>query len=131
MLPSAAQTPQTNANGRDGAASGHGSQGQEWFTARTDAEDPLAGAESRAWKVHQRMLQNTVEQIAIFVPAMLALAARVDAAHARLLPMPTALWCAGWLLFWISYRVQPVLRGPGFEWTLYSSVTAIGWVLFA
>lgn len=91
------------------------------------AEDPFANAESQRWRVNQRVLQNTVEQAMIFVPAMLALAARVDADHVRILPVLTALWCAGRLLFWIGYRLKPVLRGPGFEWTLYTSLVALGW----
>lgn len=91
------------------------------------AENPLAGAESAGWKIHQRVLQNTVEQALIFVPALLALASRVDAEHTRILALLTALWCAGRLLFWIGYRIKPVLRGPGFEWTLYSSLVALGW----
>ncbi|HEU5057648.1 MAG TPA: MAPEG family protein [Kofleriaceae bacterium] len=95
------------------------------------AEDPFAGAESQRWRVNQRVLQNTVEQAMIFVPALLALAARVEPGHVRILPVLTALWCAGRILFWIGYRVKPVLRGPGFEWTLYSSVLAIGWYVWA
>ncbi|HEY5949881.1 MAG TPA: MAPEG family protein [Kofleriaceae bacterium] len=91
------------------------------------AENPLANAESPGWKVHQRVLQNTVEQSLIFVPALLALAVRIDAAHTHVLPLVTALWCAGRVLFWIGYRVKPVLRGPGFEWTLFSSLAALAW----
>lgn len=91
------------------------------------AEDPFANAESQAWRVHQRVLQNTVEQSLIFVPALLALAMRIDAAHTQVLPLLTALWCAGRVLFWLGYRISPMLRGPGFEWTLFSSVAALGW----
>lgn len=95
------------------------------------AEDPFAGAESRRWHINQRVLQNTVEQSMIFVPALLALAARVEPSQVRILPILTALWCAGRLLFWIGYRVRPALRGPGFEWTLYSSMLALGWFAWA
>ena len=91
------------------------------------AEDPFANGESKAWKVNQRVLSNTIEQSLIFVPALLGLAARVDRQNVRILPILTALWCAGRLLFWIGYRVRPSLRGPGFEWTLFSSLTALGW----
>lgn len=95
------------------------------------AEDPFANAESQRWRVNQRVLQNTVEQALIFVPALLALAARVEPGHVKILPVLTALWCAGRILFWIGYRVKPVLRGPGFEWTLYTSLLAIGWYVWA
>jgi hypothetical protein len=94
------------------------------------AEDPFANAESNAWRVHQRVLQNTVEQSLIFVPALLALAVRVDAAHTHVLPLLTVLWCGGRILFWLGYRISPILRGPGFEWTLYSSVAALGWFVW-
>lgn len=95
------------------------------------AEDPFAGAESHRWRVNQRVLQNTVEQAMIFVPALLALAARVDPGHVRILPVLTLLWCTGRVLFWVGYRIKPVLRGPGFEWTLYSSMVALGWFAWA
>jgi hypothetical protein len=95
------------------------------------AEDPFAGAESRRWQVNQRVLQNTVEQSMIFVPALLALAARVEASQVRVLPVLTVVWCAGRLLFWVGYRIRPSLRGPGFEWTLYSSMVALGWFAWA
>lgn len=91
------------------------------------AEDPFANAESQRWRINQRVLQNTVEQALIFVPAMLALAARIEPGDVRILPILTALWCAGRVLFWLGYRVKPVLRGPGFEWTLYTSLLALGW----
>lgn len=94
---------------------------------RAGAEDPFANKESQGWRVHQRVLQNTVEQSLIFVPALLALAVRIDAQHTRVLPLLTALWCAGRVLFWIGYRISPMMRGPGFEWTLYSSLTALVW----
>ncbi len=94
------------------------------------AEDPFANAESSAWRIHQRVLQNTVEQTLIFVPALLALAVRIDAAHTHILPLLVALWCAGRLLFWIGYRINPMLRGPGFEWTLFSSVAALAWFVW-
>ena len=95
------------------------------------AEDPFANAESQRWRINQRVLQNTVEQAMVFVPALLALSARIEPSHVKILPVLTALWCAGRILFWVGYRVKPVLRGPGFEWTLYTSVLAIGWYLWA
>src|SRR5262245_18916591 len=91
------------------------------------AANPFNNAESDGWKVHQRVLSNTVEQSLIFVPLLLALAARVPPEQARILPILTALWCAGRLLFWIGYRIRPALRVPGFEWSLFSSLAALAW----
>src|SRR4051812_38010474 len=56
-------------------------------TLSPDLRDPLAGNEPRAFKINQRVLTNTVEQLAIFLPSFIALAASVDAAHTRLLPL--------------------------------------------
>lgn len=95
------------------------------------AEDPFADAESHRWRTNQRVLQNTVEQAMIFVPALLALAARIEPGDVRILPVLTTLWCAGRILFWLGYRIKPVLRGPGFEWTLYTSMLALGWFAWA
>lgn len=87
------------------------------------AEDPFAGAESPEWKVNQRVLQNTVEQAAVFLPTLFAVAVRVDAARLRLLPIAVALWCTGRLLFWVGYRKSIVWRAPGFDWTLNTTLS--------
>lgn len=92
------------------------------------AEDPFAGAESHAWKVNQRVLQNTVEQIVIFLPALFALSVRVDHARLQVLPMAVSLWCAGRLLFWLGYRKSVIWRAPGFDWTLNTTLSLM--VLF-
>jgi hypothetical protein len=92
-------------------------------TAR--AEDPFAGAETREWKINQRVLQNTVEQAMIFLPALFALAVRIDDRRLELLPIAVALWCAGRLLFWFGYRRSIVWRAPGFDWTLNTTLSVI------
>lgn len=97
-------------------------------TAR--AEDPFANAESQAWKVNQRVLSNTIEQAWIFVPVLLGLAVRVAPEHQKLLPMATALWCTGRLLFWAGYRLKPEWRALGFDWTMWTSVVLVAWFVF-
>ena len=92
------------------------------------ATDPLAGGESERWKINQRVLSNTVEQCAIFVPITLALATRLDPAHAKILPIATACWTASRIAFWIGYRRGAVWRAPGMAWT--HSTTAITIALF-
>ena len=94
------------------------------------AEDPFANAESQRWRVNQRVLSNTVEQAMIFIPAIFALAARLPPSQVHVLPVLTCVWCAGRVLFWVGYRIRPSLRGPGFEWTIYSSMLALGWFVW-
>lgn len=93
-----------------------------------EAEDPLAGRESRRWKINQRVLQNTVEQAFIFLPALVALALRIDARQLAVLPIAVTLWCAGRVLFWLGYHRSPVWRAPGFDWTLNTTFLVTAWL---
>lgn len=34
-----------------------------------------------------------------------------------LLPLLTAIWCVGRLLFWIGYPIDPMYRAIGMDWT--------------
>jgi hypothetical protein len=93
-----------------------------------EAEDPLAGRESRRWKINQRVLQNTVEQAFVFLPALVALALRIDARHLAVLPIAATLWCAGRMLFWLGYHQSPIWRAPGFDWTLNTTFLVMTWL---
>ena len=88
-------------------------------TAR--AEDPLAGAESPRFRINQRVLTNTLEQGAVFVLLVLALATRLPADQMKLLPIAVTIWCAGRLMFWAGYHIAPHWRAPGLDWTFYTS----------
>jgi hypothetical protein len=83
--------------------------GRAWIRAI----DPLAGVDSRFLQVNQRALTNTVEQLAGFVPALIALAA---AAPPIWRPGVVALgyvFGAARLVFWGGYLMGPLLRAPG------------------
>ena len=75
------------------------------------------------------MLSNTVEQLVIFLPLVLALAARVDAAHAFLLPLHVACWMVARVAFWVGYRIDPAWRAPGMTWTHATSLVTFLWLL--
>ena len=94
-------------------------------TAR--AEDPLVGAESRRFKVNQRVLTNTVEQSVAFFPLVLALATRLSPVNLKLLPIAVAVWCTGRVLFWGGYHIAPHWRAPGFDWTFYTCALLAAW----
>lgn len=94
------------------------------------AEDPFANAETHALKINQRVLQNTLEQMAIFLPLLLALTVRIAPEHARLLPVSVAVWCLGRVIFWIGYRISIYWRGPGFDWTVSTTMLVAGWLVY-
>jgi uncharacterized MAPEG superfamily protein len=93
------------------------------------AEDPFAGAESRRFLVNQRVVQNTVEQMAYFLPALLALSVVIDPVHTRFLPVLVITWCLARIVFWIGYQIDPQHRSLGFGWTQNTGMLALVWVI--
>jgi hypothetical protein len=93
------------------------------------AEDPFAGAESRRFLINQRVVQNTIEQMGYFLPALLALSIRIDPASTRMIPVLVATWCIGRVVFWVGYRMDLHYRSLGFGWTQNTGVLAIGWLI--
>lgn len=80
--------------------------------------DPLAGQENRLLCVNQRVITNTVEQMTVFVPALLALA---TGAPGVLMPQVLALpavFVVARVAFWAGYLVAPIGRGFGMAATL-------------
>lgn len=79
------------------------------------AADPLAGAESRRFRVNRQVLQNSFEQFVLYVPTILAFAALAATDDLwRLVPISVLLFTAGRLVFWIGYSRSSQLRAPGF-----------------
>jgi hypothetical protein len=79
--------------------------------------DPLAGSESRAFKINQRVMDNTIEQGLIFVPIYVAFAVRMEPEQVYWLPLLVGIWCLARLMFWVGYRLGPPYRAPGMDWT--------------
>ena len=77
----------------------------------TAAFDPLKDPESSFQRRAQRALTNSVEQTAIFVPALLAAAVLADPADIRFAGVMTALFCAARGLFWVGYVINSFLQG--------------------
>jgi uncharacterized membrane protein YecN with MAPEG domain len=77
------------------------------------AVDPLAGNDGRVLRMNQRALSNTVEQLAGFVPALLALAARIPAGSMRYVVAAALTFAAARLVFWAGYALGPLTRAPG------------------
>ncbi|MDP5280542.1 MAPEG family protein [Sphingomonas sp. DG1-23] len=73
--------------------------------------DPLAGADSSRLAVNQRYLQNTLEQAALFVPALFLLARH--AGDLRIVAATAIIWTLGRWAYWIGYHIGPMWRGIG------------------
>ena len=80
----------------------------------SSAIDPLAGAESPRMIVNLRYLQNTLEQLMLFVPGLLALAwYSADGRSMRAVVATTAVWIVARFVFWIGYHRAQRFRAPG------------------
>jgi hypothetical protein len=87
--------------------------------------DPTAGQETRFLVVNQRVISNTVEQMGVFIPAMLVLSARAPAAWASLGVALGPVFALARLAFWAGYMVTPVGRAPGMAATIAVNVAAL------
>lgn len=96
-----------------------------------EAEGLLAGetgTESDKWITNARIYQNTIEQGLLFSCTLLALSAVLTPESANLLPLLSALWFFGRISFYIGYHIDPAYRAFGFDYTLFPSLFAMGWV---
>ena len=97
---------------------------------RHHAFNPIDDAESRAYRVAQRALTNTVEQTLIFLPVLWALSAMLPAGRLGVPVLATVLFVAGRLLFWAGYFVHPYARAPGMAATFAVNLVVLGWAVW-
>jgi hypothetical protein len=86
------------------------------------AIDPLAGVDNRFLQVNQRALTNTVEQLAGFVPALMALAAGAPPGRMPGVVALGLVFGVARLVFWGGYLMGPLLRAPGMAATFAVNV---------
>lgn len=98
---------------------------QVGLRARAGAIDPLAGLDDRLLQVNQRALTNTVEQMAIFVPALLALAAGSSPARMPFVVAGGLMFGAARLVFWAGYLLGPLWRAPGMAASFAINITIL------
>jgi hypothetical protein len=81
---------------------------------RSPAIDPLAGYETRRMTINLRYLQNTLEQLLLFLPGLLGLAYYCNSGAAmRAIVATTLVWILGRLAFWIGYHQGSLHRAAG------------------
>ncbi|KAA0597937.1 hypothetical protein J2848_001577 [Azospirillum lipoferum] len=96
---------------------------------RHAALNPIEDPESRGQRVAQRVLANSVEQSAIFVPALAALVVTLPQPSLGAAVVATGLFVLGRLLFWAGYLVHPFARAPGMAMTLTVNLIVLGWAV--
>ncbi|TDK41424.1 MAPEG family protein [Antarcticimicrobium luteum] len=91
--------------------------------ALIDGAEPAPGS---AADIDQRVLRNTLEQLALALALWPFAALTLGGAVAIALGLSFALMR---ILFWIGYHLSPPLRGLGFAGTFYPTVLAGLWAL--
>jgi hypothetical protein len=79
--------------------------------------------------INTRFILNTFEQFTAYFVANAGLAMYCPPEEARSLPLLTALFVMGRILFWIGYHKNPYLRAFGFGITFYPTVMAFAWLI--
>jgi len=101
---------------------------------QSPAFDPLAGYETRRLRVNLRYLQNTAEQLVVFVVGLFGLAAySPDGASMRAVLATTIVWILARFAFWIGYHRSAALRGmgaPGMALSLLVLLYVVGRISF-
>ena len=78
------------------------------------AIDPLSGYETRRMRINLRYLQHTLEQLMVFIPGLLGLAAYAHGGRGmRAVTATTAAWMLGRFAFWIGYHFGARHRAAG------------------
>lgn len=78
------------------------------------AFDPLSGFETERLRINQRYLQNTLEQILVFMVGLFGLAAySPDGSAMRAVLATTGVWILARAAFWIGYHRSAAMRGLG------------------
>ena len=92
----------------------------------TAAFDPLAGRDGRLLHLNQRVILNTLEQFAVFAPALLAWAAGTEASAMPGVIALAFVFAAARLAFWVGYLIDPVGRALGMAPSFAASLAALG-----
>ena len=98
------------------------------------AHNPLLGGESERLRIHCRVMQNTLEQLAWFTLCVLPLASFLQPPQARLIPIVCVFFAFARLVYWWGYLRRGTLgRGSGVQLTfaLNIALLALALTLFA
>lgn len=101
---------------------------------QSPAFDPLTGYETRRLRVNLRYLQNTLEQLAVFIAGLFGLAMYSPGDEAmRAVEATTIVWILARFAFWIGYHHSAAMRGlgaPGVALSLLVLLYVVGHIGF-
>lgn len=94
------------------------------------AIDPTRAAEDHATIVNGRVVDNHLQQFALFLVATLALAVELPPGRLNLLAAAAITFVAMRCAFWVGYRIDPLYRAFGFAATMWLNLGLIAAALW-
>ena len=91
----------------------------------SDAIDPTQHKESRALEIDARVAENTLQQTLVFVVATLAFVTVFPIGMGKLFAALAITFVIARIVFWVGYRMNPLLRAPGMAATAYLNLGII------
>jgi uncharacterized MAPEG superfamily protein len=86
---------------------------------KSEAIDPTRGKEDRAMVIDGRVVDNTIQQYAMFVAATFALGASASGDRLAVIAAGALIFVAMRFAFWVGYRRDPLYRAFGMAGTSY------------
>ena len=97
----------------------------------SDAINPLDQKESPAMIVDARVLDNTLQQTVIFIPATLAAVTLLPPHYLQLIPAVVIVFLVARILFWVGYRIHPLYRAFGMAATGYLNLGLLAYCIYS
>lgn len=102
--------------------------GNERFLS--EAIDPTLNKEGKATKVNGRVVDNTLQQFALFSTGTLALSVNLTAEQMRTIPAAVVVFIVARIAFWVGYRIDPLYRAFGMAATGYLNVGLLAFAIW-
>ena len=95
----------------------------------SEAIDPTLNKEDQATQINGRVVENTLQQLVLFVLGTLALSVGLAPEQMGIIPAAVIVFAIARIAFWIGYRVHPLYRAFGMAATGYLNVGLLGFAI--
>jgi len=95
----------------------------------SEAIDPTLNKEDLATQINGRVVENTLQQLVLFVLGTLGLSVGLRPEQMGLIPAAVIVFVIARTAFWIGYRVHPLYRAFGMAATGYLNVGLLGFAI--
>lgn len=95
----------------------------------SEAIDPTLNKEDLATQINGRVVENTLQQLVLFVLGTLALSVGLEQEQMGIIPAAVIVFVLARGAFWIGYRLNPLYRAFGMAATGYLNVGLLAFAI--